>query len=99
MGLDSKTLEKMINKMANSFLPDGVSQIVVKVDKKRPSADEYYVSVDYLLPDYSKHFLSDSDIRRKWNDKLRMMIKDYLNEKVIISRTGFIAKSFYDRDN
>lgn len=102
MKMNQRQLEKMIGKMINVIKPNGVSFMEFKLDPLDIHGNEYYMDVEYVVPDDSEFLRSfnmrDSDKQRTlWNREIRNSIKNYFDTDVIISNSGISAESYYNR--
>lgn len=100
--MNQRQLEKMIGKMINVIKPNGVSFMEIKLDPLDIHGNEYYMDVEYVVPDDSEFLRSfnmrDSDKQRTlWNREIRNSIKNYFDTDVIIANSGISAKSYYNR--
>lgn len=102
MKMNQRQLEKMIGKMINVIKPNGVSFMEFKLDPLDIHGNEYYMDVEYVVPDDSEFLRSfnmrNSDmIRRQWNEEISKTISNYFDVEVIIGSSGVSSESYYKR--
>jgi hypothetical protein len=102
MKMNQRQLEKMIGKMINVIKPNGVSFIEFKLDPLDIHGNEYYMDVEYVVPDDSEFlkinpFEVSKPSRYYWNNQIIKTIKTYFDVNVIINNSSIISESYYNR--
>lgn len=103
MEMSQEKLEKMITKMFSVIKPKGISHIEFEIDPI--DSNEYYMSVEYIVPDDSPYLRMGTsprtydNIRSEWNLSLKKSIKNFFDTKVIIDSSSISSESFYKQKN
>ena len=105
MKTSQENLEKMITKMVSVIKPNGVLGITFRLEPLGIRDDEYYMNINYIVPDDSPYLKRSTstrtfdDIRNEWNSSLRQSIKNFFNTEVIINSSSISSESFYKQKN
>lgn len=98
MAMSEEKLTKLINKMINVIKPNGVLDITFRLEPLGIRNDEYYMDINYIVPDDSPYLReTHRDIRTKWNGEIKKSIKNYFDTDVIINSTGMSSESYYNK--
>lgn len=100
--MNQQQLEKMIGKMINVIKPNGVSDMGFNLTPMETYKDEYYMDVEYVVPDDSEFlkinpFEVSKPSRYYWNNQIIKTIKTYFDVNVIINNSRIISESYYNR--
>lgn len=100
--MSEQHLTKLIKKMFNLIKPKGVLDIVFNLKPLGIRDDEYYMDINYIVPDDSKFltknpFSIDKDSRYHWNHEITKTIKKYFDVNVIINSSSISSESFYNK--
>ena len=91
-------LKKMIRKILDIIKPKDVLYIEFKLDEFY--GDDYYISLDYVVPDKNEVFksLKNSDeLRTEWNRTIKKSLQDILDIRVIIGSSGITSETYYNK--
>jgi predicted SAM-dependent methyltransferase len=103
MTMSEEKLTKLINKMINVIKPNGVLDITFRLKPLGIRDDEYYMDINYIVPDDSpllkmgKSPRSFNDIRMEWNYGIKNSIKNYFDTDVIINASSITSESYYNK--
>ena len=95
MGLSIKKLETLLDKMFEIIKLKGV--IKIEYELEPVGKNEYYLHLDYIVPDGSPHKNVKGMVYPKidWNSAINKTLELYFGTKFIITSSGIKTESYY----